>query len=61
MKEEIKKSLKDLSIKELRKLANLIDVGFLNEPEDKDEIILILSTESDGKIEKALKRLNKNS
>jgi len=61
--EKISKStsekLKKLTESQLRKLADLIDVGIMNNPDDldKEELILILHTESETKILAALKRL----
>jgi hypothetical protein len=46
-----------LSEQELDKLADLMDVGFLNDDLDKDEKVLVLTTESESKILKALKQL----
>ncbi len=54
---ELWEELNKLSENELHRLADLMDVGFLNEPEDKDEIVLVLSTEPLEKIKAGLKRL----
>ncbi len=48
--------LNGLSEEQLRKLADLMDIG-LNDPLDKDEIILILSTEPEAKILEAIQKL----
>lgn len=61
--EQISKSTLDklnkLTESRLRKLADLMGVGFLNNPDDldKDEIIMVLSTESESKILSAFKKL----
>ena len=52
--------LEDLSKKELMQLAKIIGVGFLNEPEDKEEIILILLTEPIAKLKNDLKKIKKS-
>lgn len=51
--------LNKLSKEELLKLFDLADIGLLNDPDelDKDDLILILSTESQSKVKEALKRL----
>ncbi len=51
--------LNKLTESQLRKLADLMEIGFLNNPDDldKDEIILILQTEQEAKILTALKKL----
>lgn len=54
------KELHKLSLKELYKLAELARIVFLNEPEDKEELITILGTESSIKIKNALKKLKKS-
>ena len=59
IKLELHDKLNEMSIEKLNKLADLMGIGFLNEPEDKKEMILILSTEKPAKIEDALKKLNK--
>ncbi|MCK5449379.1 hypothetical protein KAI32_00780 [Candidatus Pacearchaeota archaeon] len=46
-----------LSEQELDKLADLMDVGFLQDDLDREEKVLILTTESESKILKALKQL----
>jgi hypothetical protein len=46
-----------LSEQELDKLADIMDVGFLNDDLDRDEKVLVLTTESESKILKALKQL----
>ena len=46
-----------LSKKELCRLADLMDVGFLNDDLDKDDMALVLTTEPESKILKALKQL----
>jgi len=55
----VQENLHKLSKKQLIKLANIAGIGFLN-PEkelDKEEIILILSTENKKKINSALKKM----
>ena len=54
---ELCEEMKKHSESELHRLADIMGVGFLNEPEDKDEIILILSTEPLEKIRDGLKKL----
>ena len=51
--------LNKLTESQLRKLADLMGIGILNNPDDldKDEIILILSLEFESKILSALKNL----
>ena len=48
------KEMNSFSKKQLYRLADFMGVG-LNQPLDKDEIILVLSTESEQTIKKALK------
>jgi len=49
--------MNEYSESELHKLADIIDVGFLNEPEDKDELLSILSTLPIQKLKDGLKKL----
>lgn len=51
--------LNSLSSNKLKDLADLMNIGFLNEPEDKAELVLLLSTESESKVLKAIKKLTK--
>ncbi len=54
---EIRNEIKNLSEKEINKLLDLMDIGLLNDDLDKDEKILIISTESENKIKRNLKKL----
>ena len=47
----------NLSEQELDKLADLMGVGFLNDDLDREEKVLVLTTEPESKILKALKQL----
>lgn len=53
--------LNALSEKELHKLLDLMGIGIMNGPEDKDELILILSIEPERKIISAINELKKKS
>lgn len=59
IKSDLYDKLNELSLEQLYKLADLLEVGFINEQEDKEEIILILSTEQPSKIEEALNKLDR--
>jgi len=55
---EIWNELNKLSKKELLKLFDFADIGLLDEDNDKDELVMIMSTESELKVKKALSKLN---
>lgn len=59
---EIQNKLEKLSEDEIDKLADIMDVGFLDREDsiDKEDKIVMLSTESKEKIIKSLKRLKTN-
>tara|TARA_Y100000034_G_C6896283_1_gene413302 strand:- start:274 stop:471 length:198 start_codon:yes stop_codon:yes gene_type:complete len=49
-----------LSEKELDKLAELIGVGFLQDDLDRDDKVLVLTTEPESNILEGLEKLNKD-
>ena len=55
--------LNNLSREELFKLADLAGIGFLNHKTelDKDELVMVLQTEPESKILKALQKLKASS
>lgn len=58
-KQIIRKDLNKLTENQLDKLTEILGIGFLNEDLDKEEKIMILQTESQAKIAKAIIKLKK--
>lgn len=55
------KKLNKLSEKQLLQLAKLMGVGFLNDDNDRDELVLMLSVaESESKVKAALQELKRD-
>jgi hypothetical protein len=53
--------LDSLSEKEIDELAKIMDVGFLQDDLDRDDKILVLSSEAEEKINDGLKKLGGGS
>ncbi|MFH1802612.1 MAG: hypothetical protein ABH864_04120 [archaeon] len=57
LKSKLYAKLDGLSERQLHELADVMGIGFVNEPEDKEEVVMVLSMEKLRRIEEGLKKL----